>query len=408
MLRATFGLLESRDHGATFGWVCPSALGYDGDKEDPALAFTSQGALAVGVFDGLTVAPDGACGFAFAEGELAGRSFIDVASSGADVVALSSNGVAADTFDVRLWRAGADGATFEAFGAPLPSDFLALSVELGPPKSRRILLSGRDGTSSGAMGTPSYAGVLFRSDDDGATWQRLALAGIDGVDEAALLGAISPADPERVYLRTQKKTDTERRDRLLVSDDGGATFAESFARDFALSSFALSPDGGAVAIGGEKAGIWLASAAALDFALASSLHVGCLAFGPAELYACTHEYIDGHALAVSRDQGATFEPLFSFASLCSAAECASDTRVGEVCPSLWPVEAGELSVKATCALPPPPPPPPIESCDCHGARGVGRPPAGSAGSGPLLGRAGSAPILALLVLAGVARRRRVA
>ena len=48
-VRTTFGLLTSRDGGATVDYVCESALRL-GIEEDPMLAFTESGPLVVATF----------------------------------------------------------------------------------------------------------------------------------------------------------------------------------------------------------------------------------------------------------------------------------------------------------------------------------------------------------------------
>src|SRR4051812_2930136 len=51
VLRTTFGILFSHDHGTTWDWICEKAVGYGG-VEDPSMGLTSTGVIA-GVFSGL-------------------------------------------------------------------------------------------------------------------------------------------------------------------------------------------------------------------------------------------------------------------------------------------------------------------------------------------------------------------
>src|ERR1700704_4495157 len=64
VLRTTFGILFSHDHGRTWDWICEKAVGYGG-VEDPSMGLTSTGVLA-GVFGGLAVSPDKGCSWGFA------------------------------------------------------------------------------------------------------------------------------------------------------------------------------------------------------------------------------------------------------------------------------------------------------------------------------------------------------
>src|SRR5262245_64959773 len=53
----TFGLLLSHDGGATWEWICETAIGYGGPY-DPHYAFSPSGALFASTFDGLKVSRD--------------------------------------------------------------------------------------------------------------------------------------------------------------------------------------------------------------------------------------------------------------------------------------------------------------------------------------------------------------
>src|SRR5262245_59018704 len=54
----TFGVLVSKDGGATWDWMCEDAVGYGG-MYDPDYAVTSSGAVFATTFDGLKVMRDG-------------------------------------------------------------------------------------------------------------------------------------------------------------------------------------------------------------------------------------------------------------------------------------------------------------------------------------------------------------
>src|SRR5215471_7349508 len=58
VLRTTFGLLESRDGGLTFSYVCEAALGL-AFEENPAVAVTAGGAQIAGRLEGAIVSRDG-------------------------------------------------------------------------------------------------------------------------------------------------------------------------------------------------------------------------------------------------------------------------------------------------------------------------------------------------------------
>ena len=47
-IRATYGLVETADGGASFRWTCETALGYSG-TEHPQLGITGEGTVTLGV-----------------------------------------------------------------------------------------------------------------------------------------------------------------------------------------------------------------------------------------------------------------------------------------------------------------------------------------------------------------------
>jgi hypothetical protein len=78
VLRTTFGILVSNDRGQTWDWVCESALGLAG-VEDPMFALTPSGTSLNTSFQGVAISRDHACSFAFGDGALSGRVFVDLA-----------------------------------------------------------------------------------------------------------------------------------------------------------------------------------------------------------------------------------------------------------------------------------------------------------------------------------------
>src|SRR5215208_4692201 len=62
----SFGLLLSRDGGATWSWMCEDAIGYSGTY-DPDYEFTSTGAVFATTFTGMKVMRDG-CTFGMPNG----------------------------------------------------------------------------------------------------------------------------------------------------------------------------------------------------------------------------------------------------------------------------------------------------------------------------------------------------
>jgi photosystem II stability/assembly factor-like uncharacterized protein len=342
-VRATYGILVTDNGGERWSWVCPEAVGFDANREDPAVVISGDGSIIAGTFEGLTVSPDG-CRWLAAGGELADRFFVDVQMEAdpAALVSLSSNGIAADTFEVNLWSTADNGASWAHLGAAPPVDFLALTMGVSAANPDRIYLSGRDGMSG------AYSAVLQRSDDRGMTWTRVTLPEGDSADGSviAYMGGVHPGDADRAYVGLATTVEQAiTRFVLLATADAGATWTNVYERPHGVAGFALSPDGNYVAIGSETDGLWTASSDTLMFEKTSDVHVRCLTWAAGGLYACTDEFKDGYSLGVSQDRGQTFEQIMHLSSPCGPLDCPADSEVGSECPARWPAEQAELGAK---------------------------------------------------------------
>ncbi len=379
VVRTTFGLLDGdarSDAGAIdakeprqWRWLCSPAIGYDANNPlDPAIAFAGS-ALLVGDFDGLAVSTT-MCDFPYAGGELAARYFVDLASVGSQasrVLALASNGKGQDLFDGRVFETLDGAKSWHAFGAALPSDFLALSLEVAGDGSR-MYLSGKDGTAKGG-----YHAVVLRA-DDGGPWQRLEIAAIDPTSVLPYLRAVDPKNPDVVYLAGVLDNPPDRAETEYQSKDGGKTWAKYFERQELLPGFALEPNGKRVALGGDKSGTWLVDAATIGGATpaasqVNAVRVSCLRWDASGFYACGNAYVDNFVAGVSKDDGKTFTPLVTITSTCGPLECPAASAVGAQCTPLWAKEAAEIVAPKSCHPPPPEDPPPTAQSRCGYAPG---------------------------------------
>ena len=366
LVRTTYGLVSSVDGGEQWRWICPEAASFDADKEDPAVVITADGSVALGTLRGLSVSHDGGCDWASVGGELAKRYFVDVVleSDRAHLVALSSKVESVDSFEVRLWQSTDNAKTWSSLGVAPPSDFGALTLAVCPSDPQRIYLSGRDGTVQ-TQGEGGYRGVILRSDDRAASWQRLVVAGADGVDTLPYIAGVDPTNADRFYVANIKQQqDIPIFFELLLTHDGGKSWQSVLERSQAIGGFAISPDGATVAVGGGQTGLWTAEVADPQFVKVSELPVRCLSWQASGLYACAEEPSKGFSLGLSLDEGVSFEPLMRRASPCSALECSAPSSAASECPARWPQEAQELGAPLSCATGEPQPAPSEPSCDC--------------------------------------------
>jgi photosystem II stability/assembly factor-like uncharacterized protein len=390
VLRATFGVLETSNGGASWGWICEKAVGYSG-VEDPAVGITSDGTILAGIFEGLSVSHDRGCSWSFAAGPTESQYTIDVAVAKQDpkrAVAITSTGVQGG-FHVVLVETTDDGKTWQQAGQDLPTDFLAQTVDVAPSNADRIYASG--------LSVPSYAGAVERSDDHGASWTRLP---IDlGTKTGAFIAAVDPNDADRLYLRL----DGDPADALWKSDDGAATWTPIFESTSDMLGFALSPDGETIAVGGPKDGLLVASTSDLAFKKVSSVNVKCLAWTDDGLYACGDEFVDGFTIGVSHDAGKSFSPVYHQSHL-GLLECPSGTQQAEICPAEWPAIAetigadGSTSAGAGGA--------PAASTGATGSGGSDQASDGGCCSTSGRGRSSGAAVVLAAVGVAIASRRR--
>ena len=319
VVRTTYGLLVSRGHGSRWRWICEASLGVPAASiEDPSVALTPDGALVVGVAEGLDVSRDLGCNFACAGAALAGRPIIDLAIAPGALVALSSSYVFDDagkgaSMDTRVWRSTDDGGHWAQLGAPFDPTVTVTTIDAAASDPRRLYVSGTRGFGS-ALGAS-----LFVSTDGGASWAERPIPLDASTEFGIFIGAVDPEIADRVYLRSTGAS------RLYVTGDAGRSFEVPLAFVGPMMGLALAPDGSRVYAGGPEDGLFVAAArggadAGLAFARTSSLPVQCLATHGAELWACT-DGTTGFDVGVSIDGGA-FAPEVVTGELAGPVECA--------------------------------------------------------------------------------------
>jgi photosystem II stability/assembly factor-like uncharacterized protein len=363
------------------------------------MAVTKDGTLLGGVFEGLAVSHDRGCTWAFAKGPTAMQYTIDTAiepAAPSHAVAVTSTGVA-NGFNVVLAETLDDGKTWTQAGTAAPSDFIAETVEVAPSNPLRVYLSGLAGAG--------LTGALERTDDRGKTWTRFPIDLMGG--GGAFIGAVDPADPDRVYLRV----DGSPSDLLLTSADGGATWKLLYTTKGDMLGFALSPDGKSLAVGGPDDGILVASSSDYVFKQASAVRAKCLKWAAAGLYACGDEFKDGFSLGLSKDQAKTFAGIYHLSKL-HVLSCPSSSPFASTCVAQWPAIADLLGADPSSSGGGSGTGSSSSSSGSTGSGASPGTPAGSSGCGcafPRGGAAGAAfaTVAALLVLArGRARSRR--
>jgi uncharacterized protein (TIGR03382 family) len=336
LLRVTFGLLVSRDRGKTFHWICEQSIGFSG-TEDPMYTMTPSGAFLGTTFQGLTASRDDGCGWSFADGDLKGRVFVDLAadpSNQARVVVLASthdreDDAGSSLFASQIWETQDEGRTFQRLGGELDPTLFPYTLDLVKSDPNRVYVSAVRSNADG-----SRKAVLLASTNRGGTWTEEAVA-LEPDEGSLFIAGVDPTNADRVYLRTS--SDDDKPTRLLVREltTGGSSCRTIYSGKGPLLGFALSPDGSRVYVGGPKDGLFAASSADFIFSEKSKIEVQCLAANRDGLWVCSNERFNFIA-ALSGDEGATFDTRIRFCDLQGPPNaCGPSTPTGQQCGPLW-------------------------------------------------------------------------
>ncbi|HEV3189589.1 MAG TPA: hypothetical protein VGY54_03785, partial [Polyangiaceae bacterium] len=368
IVRATYGILPSEDHGKTWAFLCEDALGVSPMAiVDPVLELTAANALVSGLpFGGLSVSSDTGCTWSCAGDALAGEAIADIAvrpDAPHSVVALTSTVVSSDagpSWHSQVFQSVDDGMHWAPLGNALDPGVLVTTIDVAPSDPHRLYVSATRGYG------PMRTGALFVSMDDGATWTEHP-APLDTVfEEGLFIGGVDPSDADRVYVRTSGQPS-----RLLVTLDAGQSFQIPVTFVAQMRGFALSPDGSKIFVGGSVDGLLVGDRATLSFARRSSIvmggdggpidvHIGCLAARGSELWACADEP-SGFTVGVSTDDGVTFAPRLHLNGVGAPIRCCASSPASLACgaDSGGAYCSGEpfaqLCANLDCAGPSPPP-----------------------------------------------------
>lgn len=311
VVRTTFGVLLSRDAGASFRYVCEPFLSIR-NLEDPAIGVFGDGSILLSMFAGQRRSAND-CEWNFVDPRLEGVVVIDHVIDPTDntrAYALTSSGGEPNG----VWVGTESGAAWAPLG-PRWEGVLFETVEVAPSNPNRLYLTGAIPPSDGSPRRP----FVYRSDDRGETWETIELpleASATQNDRNYFLSAVDPLDENRVFFRVLGVPD----DKLLVSEDGGDTMHE-VARIPNMLGFVRNAAGDSVWIGSPAAGLFRSRDRGETFERIADVMVSCLGLRGDELFACGKESVDGFSLGRSVDDGATFEPVMRFSELAGIPAC---------------------------------------------------------------------------------------
>lgn len=345
VLRTTFGLLVTRDRGATWDWLCEAGAGYK-DLEPP-LAVLPGGVILLGLPGGVSRSDATGCHFELAGGiEANVYDLARVPSEMDGAVAISGAGT-----EAQLWRSADGGKTFAPVGDTI-SDLIPATVDVAATDPDVIYASGLSGAT----------GALLRSSDGGESFTRFPLPSTMA-GRRPFIAAVDPRSPDTVYVRF----DVQGSSPLVVTRDGGKSFVTALTTTVSLSGFALSPDGKTVIASNAYDGTFRADADRLEFEKVACSGPTCLSFSDAGLFGCGDQSLNGFVVGRSDDLGATFERVVDLTCVLGPAACDSGTSVGSLCPAAWPDVQNQLGA-SECS-----PPDVAPSLGCRDLAGAGAP-----------------------------------
>jgi photosystem II stability/assembly factor-like uncharacterized protein len=339
VVRTTWAILESEDGGASWEWRCALSVGYERTTEDPPVVIAGDRSVMAGIFNGLARSLEGGCRYERNTDPDVDRLYIiDMVSDPIDphaTWAITSPGDRSNT----LVHSSDDGVSWEVLSTPHPNVLLE-RVRVAPSDVRRVYTSG----VVPRRGDELRRTLFFRSDDGGMTFTETEIS-LEGEERNVHVLAVDPTNPDRVLMRVVRLVTDLVPERLLLSEDGGATW-ETAASLLEITGVVFSDDGAQAWVGGWD-GAFLRSddrgavGSFVPVVGQEALRVRCLAYQPGvtpgagELWVCADDLRYDYALGRSVDGGSNIERVWGFTDATSATGCPACSSVGGVCPGFW-------------------------------------------------------------------------
>jgi len=333
-VEATFGLLLSDDTESWY-WLCHETIARPGAFLTPEYARSGDGVLLATIevlqsgqdpLESIYRSADG-CDWAPPVG-LREQVVTDIAFDPTDAdVALAVTGALTVGALNGIHRSADAGLTFAPTSAGALDERIFTSVMVSP--------AGAGDTGTTGWATASWYAALgawvYRSTDGGATWEEHPQTLMDGDEQQVqiTIGAVHPADPLTAWLIV----DGQLADRVLRTDDGGASFVEVFRADGDIEAVGREADG-AMWVATVQSGLHYAAdgatfAEVADAPLVTGFHHDGrgmhLAMG-----ATLQEDVVGRSVG-----GAAFETVMGWDDLIEPLQCPEESDAAVFCEGNW-------------------------------------------------------------------------
>jgi len=354
LLRTNRGLAFSTDAGLTWRFLCRAAF----DNFLPSIAMSAESSGLLGTFDGLSLIGTDGCDATPQFTPMSGLWVADIQLDPTDSTALfatTSRGQEANG----VFRSEDNGRSWTALGTTELGPFFK---QVRPSADAGRLYVGVAEYFAPTETTPERVDYAVRhTDDNGVTWTSAPVA-LEADDLEMVLLDVDPSNPDRVFVgihvcretnRCFDATRGQRKDRILVSEDRGATWTTLFEVD-EIASFEINSQ--YIWVGDFQGGFWRMNADGTNPELLSDLlKPGCLLATDDALFVCGTDLF-GFMLARSTDNGTTLTPLatsegFLGSPVCGPSDLDGGINVATACRDEW----GDLCRESFAGNETPPP-----------------------------------------------------
>lgn len=320
VLRTNRGVVFSEDGGQTWRLLCRLAF----DNFLPAIGVTTESTALLGTFDGLSTISTAGCDNRELFTPMSGLWVSDLQRDPIESeswFATTSRGQAANG----VFRSEDDGFTWQPIG---DLDASAFFKQVRPSADGQVIYAGVAQYFAPTENAAERVDYSVRStSDNGASWATHPIT-LNADDKEMVLLDVDPQDPQRVFVgihacrednRCFDETRGQQKDRVLVSNNGGSTWSLLFEVD-EIAAFEI--DNEHIWVGDWQGGFWRLNAdGSSPVLLDGRLKPGCLHATDTELFVCGTD-IFGFMLARSTDDGTTLEPVATSANILGNPVCA--------------------------------------------------------------------------------------
>jgi MYXO-CTERM domain-containing protein len=340
----TFGVLLSQDGGASWQWMCETAVGYGG-MYDPDYVYTGSGAIFATTFDGLKVMRDG-CNFVATP---PGMTFVSKTELGPDG-AIYFTAADGNVGDSKIYKSTNDGISFPTSANPGQAGDWWSSLATAPSNANRLYVTGYRLDLS----NPKVF-LLYTSADGGASFTPMTMNGIDTYSPNSVIELVGvdasdqPNSDQTVYVKVTFETGSDG-DSIYKSTNAGQTWTKLLSKKSNFGLAFLARKGGGCVAGTRELGAWYSQNCDTSWTeLTNAPHIGCLYENSAgEVWACTQNYAspqlgissDGYGIMKSTDL-ATWTGVLKYQDIQSPVACAAGTVQEDQCVQRYQDQASQ-------------------------------------------------------------------